>query len=215
MSYWQQKLINIFEDTFLHNLSSKRLFNFYRDEVPFLDRPNGAYIRWRNLCRYIYEFGTKPKILLVGEAPGARGCRFSGIPFTSEKLITEAQIPVRGDQSSRRDSPQSEITATIFWKTLHPYVLDFFVWNVVPFHPHRPDDLLSNRPPTRNETSAFLDLLLAVINVLEPEIIVAVGKTAYRILNDILNIDCTLVRHPSYGGKRKFQDQMIAIMSRI
>ena len=56
--------------------------NPYSVHEPSLDRPGGAAIRAANLKAYL---GARlhPRLMLVGEAPGYRGCRFSGIAFTS------------------------------------------------------------------------------------------------------------------------------------
>lgn len=41
-----------------------------------------------NLKLYLKKMlKIKPKYLLVGEAPGYKGCRWSGIPFTSEEIL--------------------------------------------------------------------------------------------------------------------------------
>ncbi|WP_207653606.1 hypothetical protein [Clostridium peptidivorans] len=46
------------------------------------------FIRRENLMIYLKQmYKLKPKIILVGEAPGYRGCRLTGVPFTSEHLL--------------------------------------------------------------------------------------------------------------------------------
>ena len=60
-----------------------RAFNQYRDVHAGLDRPAGAAVRRRNLRRYLEAF-VSARFVLVGEAAGYAGCRFSGIPFTCE-----------------------------------------------------------------------------------------------------------------------------------
>src|SRR5919198_4980884 len=55
-------------------------FNFYRDG-------ERAALCCRRLEEYLEARSDAP-ILLVGEAPGYRGTRISGIPFTSERQVT-------------------------------------------------------------------------------------------------------------------------------
>ena len=57
-----------------------RAFNFYCDG-------DGAQRRRSRLLSYL-ERHLHARFLLVGEAPGYRGARVSGIPFTSERQLT-------------------------------------------------------------------------------------------------------------------------------
>jgi len=48
-----------------------------------------SLIRKHNLLTYfVHMKKLKPKILLLGEAPGYKGCRLTGVPFTSEKILS-------------------------------------------------------------------------------------------------------------------------------
>src|SRR3984893_5199017 len=60
--------------------------NPYCDEVPRLDARGGARRRQRNLEAYLELVGS-PRWILLGEALGYRGGRFSGIAFTSERQL--------------------------------------------------------------------------------------------------------------------------------
>jgi hypothetical protein len=70
----------------LRGYQGEGAFNQYRDWDPELERPDGAAIRRRNLRRYLETFAGASYVL-VGEAAGYAGCRFSGIPFTGEAQI--------------------------------------------------------------------------------------------------------------------------------
>ena len=179
------------------------LFNQYLDRDPRVDRPDAGAVRRDNLLRYLSSFAERPSIMIVGEAPGWRGCRFSGVPFTSEAQLCDGALPFTGHQSSAAPSPYAENTATIFWKTARPHASSFLVWNCVPFHLHRPGDPLTNRPPTRREIAAHLELLAALLALLEPGLVVAVGRSAGWALHR-MDVPCTCVRHPSHGGANEF-----------
>jgi hypothetical protein len=69
------------------------LVNPYSRFDPALDRPGGAAIRAATLLAYM-EARSRPTLLLVGEAAGYQGCRFSGIAFTSERTLPTSQWDV-------------------------------------------------------------------------------------------------------------------------
>lgn len=149
-----------------------RTTNFYRDGA-------GAALRRARLAAYLEARAAAP-ILLVGEAPGYRGARVSGIPFTSERQLSGVG--------------PAEATATIVHRVLDELGLAELVllWNVVPTHPGTPS---SNRPPTAADVAAgrvFADELAAGRRV------VAVGRVAAAALG------VPAVRHPSHGGATAF-----------
>jgi len=183
--------------------TSRCIFNQY-SEVSEHDLPNGDCIRRDNLRRYVSHFKSRPIILLVGEAAGYRGCRFSAIPFTSEAHLL-MKVPVGGHMSSGRSTPWVEPSAKLFWHNLKPFSQRFFVWNALPFHPYQEDNMLSNRTPTKKEFADHEHLLTGVLDILKPGQIAAIGKQAESLLFK-LGHSCMYVRHPSYGGKREFEE---------
>src|SRR5438128_1674688 len=100
------------------------------DEVPGLDRPGAAAIRAANLLDYLCS-RQKPRLLLVGEAAGYRGCRFSGVPFTSERSLP------RHRRSSLRTDGWIESSATVVHRSLARLGVEAetLLWNAVPWHP--------------------------------------------------------------------------------
>ena len=155
--------------------------NFYRDGA-------GAAVRLERLAAYLEARGGAP-FLLVGEAPGYRGSRVSGIPFTSERQLTG-----RGP---------AEATATIVHRVLADLGLAdaVLLWNVVPTHP---GTTTSNRPPTRAEVAAgrcFADELA------RGRTVVTVGRVAQATLGG------AYVRHPSHGGAVEFARSLRGVIA--
>jgi len=178
--------------------------NPYSCHDPALDRPGGAAIRCENLRRHLAE-RHRPALLLVGEAPSYRGCRFSGVAFTSERTLPPAAW------SSTHPRGWTEPSATIVQRVLRTLEIEHrtMLWNAVPTHPSD-DRPLSNRPPTRSELDAGLVWLDRLIALVRPEAVVAVGRSAESVLPGQ-----PAVRHPANGGARLFADQLAAIAAGI
>jgi len=77
------------------------------------------------------------------------------------------------------------------------------LWNVFPLHPHAPGDAMTNRCHKKSERLLTWPFMLALLELLQPRKLVAIGRDAGLALSD-LNIDISIVRHPSYGGQADF-----------
>lgn len=178
---------------------------------PWRGRSAAAKLRKSNLTAYFNQMAAfSPTMLLVGEAPGYRGCGLTGIPFTSERILVEGAAGLFGDDSNfhivgQESKPISEASATMVWDALEQTTGRLpLIWNAFPFHPHHAGDKNSNRAPNRAELEIghmFLQNLLKSF----PEInfIVAVGNRADQMLTRF-GLVHHKVRHPSHGGKRDF-----------
>ena len=149
----------------------------------YAEGPRASLLRER-LVSYLHARLDAP-LLLVGEAPGYRGARVSGIPFTSERQLT--------------GSGPAEATATIVHRVLDELgIADCaLLWNVVPTHPGTES---TNRRPTRAEVEAgspFLGELARGRRV------IAVGRVADSAVGG------GYVRHPSRGGARAFRSGLL------
>ncbi len=184
---------------------SDRLFNPYAPP----DDPK-ATIRRENLIRYLLDMHSlAPRVLLVAEAPGYRGCALTGIPITSERIMLRGieKWGLFGDgyrQTSDHPQGVAEMTATIVWNALIEYAdQPPLIWNTVPWHPHKPGNRQSNRTPGVAEQREGVVFVKAVLALFEIEKILAVGRTAQRRLAE-QGYECLPLRHPSQGGKAEF-----------
>lgn len=151
--------------------------------------------------------------LLIGEAPGYRGCHFSGVPFTSEWQYFDSRIASRfaGQRLTSFRLPLKEASASIVYRTLDALGItkQTVFWNAYAFHPYG-ETVLSNRTPKPREVYDGAKLLTMIVNHLPRARVISVGQIAKRLL-EALKIKSVAVRHPSMGGSRQFQDQMVEL----
>jgi len=205
-------LISLFRRLLYTEAGQALLFNPYVDRDPNEDRDDAVPIRRANLEAYVRDRTRQPKVFLLAEAPGPWGCRFSGVPITSEAQLVDPEFPITGRQSSRRDVPHAEYSASIYWRILAPYHEEIFTWNAVPCHPFKKGKPLSIRTPRVSEIRYFLPLVEGVVQAVGAEHLVAVGRKAERALGE-LGLDCTYVRHPSQGGAALFESGIRRILT--
>jgi hypothetical protein len=194
--------------------SGEDAFNPFADRLVDADKPRAQNIRRANLRRYLNSFSERPEVFVLGEAAGPWGCRFSGVPFTSEQQLCSGDLPFAGEQSSAADLPHAERSATIFWKTMAAYHPHFFVWNAMPLLPHRREKPFLLRRPDAEELRAFRPLLTDVIRLLNPVRMIAVGRVAEQALRE-LDFCREYVRHPSHGGQKEFDAGMKRIFHEL
>ena len=94
-----------------------------------------------------------PKILLLGEAPGYKGCKLSGIPFTSEYHILHEEFFKDGFAVFDRTNPNKEASACAIWEVLSGINKLPLMWNIYPFHPMTADG--RNGKPARIVLRAY------------------------------------------------------------
>lgn len=193
-------------DAFLKDLKRQRhteaVFNPYR--TPRLVDNLRVYLN------RLKETQTNP-ILLVGEAPGFKGCKYTGIPFSSGQLFQSGSHPFI--QSIRDDLDirvwESENTATMVWDYLSDKPTVPLFWNAFPYHPHRPGERLTNRAPNRREVVQGGEFLKALHDIFEPAEVAGVGRKGWQCAEAVFpNQSIQYIRHPSFGGKADFVQGM-------
>jgi hypothetical protein len=200
----------------LCGFSSPNVFNPWAEDDVLDAMAGGAAGR---LDRLRAHFACKPAMILIGEAPGYQGCHFSGVAFTSERLIMAGAIP-RVSSTFRlttRKRPWSEPSATVVWRTLRELELAerAILWNAFAWHPHKPGWWLSNRTPTAAEVNSGLFALRAVLEHFAGVPIVPVGLVAAGTLSRLGIPTLPAVRHPSNGGATEFSKGLRARKSML
>lgn len=172
----------------------------------------GNSLRRRNLAIYLQEMRDRsPRVLLVGEAPGFRGMRITGVPFTNRTMF---EGPANGfglfgpgkgyALPAEAAGVAAEPTATVLWEVLAE--LDFLplLWSACPWHTHLPGQPLSNRTPNAAEAALGTPFWQALTELFPIEAVVAVGNVAHRSLQRS-GLDAPKIRHPAHGGRSGFK----------
>jgi hypothetical protein len=203
-------------DSFAAALAEMRLpyvFNPYREICSVHDRADAAEVRRRNLVRCLEAaLDARVDTIWIARDLRYRGGRRTGVPPTDEVHLGPAGILMGGiDLEQATLGPAvAERTAAIVWRVLGRVWQPVFLWNIFPLHPHVAGDPFSNRCHTRAERDATWPLLTALIEMIRPRRIVAIGRDAGLALSGI-EIPVHLVRHPSYGGQAEFVSGIYAI----
>ena len=132
----------------------------------------GNYKQQNNLKKFLNEYGESAEYILIGEAPGRKGCLKSGVPFcdcnTLQHLLEE------------QESKENNIKETSAQRIYKTFGNNFIAWNVFPIQPCKKNG--ENRTPRSNELEngesflfKFLDIFL-----IEGKDIILVGSMAKK-----------------------------------
>jgi uracil-DNA glycosylase len=182
------------------------VFNPYMDACPEHDYDGSPMIRRNNLVAALegaLQVGVET--MWFGRDLGYRGGRRTGLALTDEAHLdlvrsTYQAMPV---EQATTTGPVAERTAREVWRMVRQLSHPPFLWNVFPFHPHEPDDPMSNRCHTTQEARACEDIIVTLLNWIKPRKAVALGKEAQKALMR-LGWTNVYVRHPRYGGQAEF-----------
>lgn len=199
----------------------------YRAGIDALEDSSAA--RLAQLRHYLDHRLDTAQMLLIAEAPGYQGARFSGLAMTCERTLlghrgNVTMADVLGDDiqavrtshtlacknAAQRLQGFAEPTAAVVWREIlrRGISRQIVLWNAFPFHPHKQDDPLSNRTPSAQEVEGHSQVLDEFLGLFpDAPRIIAVGNTARDLLAQ-KNIDTTLVRHPANGGINLFREQI-------
>jgi uracil-DNA glycosylase len=186
------------------------VFNPYSDQCSVHDDECSAVIRRLNLTAAVNAaLSTGVRSLWVGRDLGYFGGRRTGLAFTDEAHLKDYEriLGISGLRKATSGLLSRERSATIVWESIRAMGEPVFLWNVFPFHPHFPDNQLSNRPHTTEEAQLCRPFLTWLIERLRPREILAIGQHAHRALAQV-GVEVVHVRHPSYGGQREFRESV-------
>ena len=197
----------------LSRFDHANVFNPYADICPEHDKDDAPAIRKANLRKMLDSaISARADSIWIGRDLGYRGGRRTGLALTDEAHLDRAERMLGCETLTRatKGTPVAERTATVIWNMLERIQRPTMLWNVFPFHPHAPNEPMTNRSHTRVERSLTVSFLVELVELLNPSRIVAIGADAAASARD-LGFEVTHVRHPSYGGQTDFIRQVEAL----
>lgn len=204
--------------TFVESLSSVKLdhvFNPYCEHCAAFDQVDAPQRRLENLLR-IMEAAVDREVdaVWIGRDLGHRGGRRTGLAFTDD-----AHVAAHGRRwgvtvkRSTKGPIIRERSAEFVWRSLARVEKPVFLWNVFPFHPHRPNEALTNRRHNAAERRLGEAYLSALVPLLGPRRLIAVGEDAEIAARRVAKKEQVVrVRHPSYGGQALFEKQISTLI---
>ena len=200
-------------------MSFENTFNPYRDQCPEYDLTDAPQRRSQILESLLNaaldraESGRGIDSMWVGLALGYLGGRRTGLALTDDVHFYEHLK--RWELSCERPTlgQVGEKTAKTVWEFLSRIEMSVFLWNVFPLHPHEPYNPCSNRRIKAAERKCGEKFLAELIRSLRPRRLIALGNDAHEGVNRVVHClpyqpEVCKVRHPSYGGKPLFLQQM-------
>jgi hypothetical protein len=189
-------------------------FNPFADRCAIHDRAEAPEIRARILLALLTAAERRgTRSLWLGRDFGWRGGRRSGLAFTDDLHFSEhlARFGVEAPRPTK-GPPMTERTAAAVWGALRQMDETFFLWNVFPLHPHAPGAPFSNRAHSAAERAAGEAILSALVGLLRPARIIAVGRDAESAAARVApGLERVALRHPSFGGEARFRAQIAAL----
>lgn len=198
-------------------IGSVGLFNPWADQCVHDTEINGPKQRRIRLAQHL---DCQASLILVGEAPGYQGCRYSGVGFTSERLLLDGAIPRVERPTGRltsRHIPFSEPSATIVWAQLQKLGVHetTILWNALQLHPYREGLPWSNRTPTKAELTMGHAAMQLLRRAFPQAKIVTIGRNAERLLADTGIVAEAAVRHPANGGAKLFAEGLAQVVEAL
>ncbi len=219
----------------LADYESEHVFNPWRDYDERYDISKEApRIRRENLRDYLLPRLGKAPYIIVAEAVGYQGGRFTGIAITCERMLLGHHPTITPDivldrKASRTSNPESpfiekktqkdmgfnEPTDTVVWNALVENKVDpkrVLLWNIFPFHPHKAGEPLSNRTPTEEELIKGFAYTKTLLEMNGQSMLLAVGQKAAQTL-ETFHVKARALRHPANGGAGKYRAEFRAIVN--
>lgn len=194
----------------LASLSMPGVFNPYRDKCAIHDLADAPRVRRVNLATYLEAIeAIGVDTIWMGRDLGYRGGRRTGLALTDEQNLLGLANAYPGSRPKKatRGPVVAERTAAEIWALVYKLKHPPLLWNVFPFHPHEPDEPMTNRRFTARELANVTELNSELIRGLGIKRIICIGQDAAGYAESF-GVRTAVVRHPSYGGVKEFRKGM-------
>ena len=155
-----------------------------------------------------------PALIIVGNSARYNESRYTGIPFTSEKMILDGLIPrvqlCEGtSRLSKKPAPFEDKTSEIVWGSLydHGVANTTVLFSAVPWHPEGEKPCGSDRIPTYREVQLGRIYLQTLVNMYPNAHVASIGGIAEASLED-LGIAHQKLRDPHRYGFQDLKDSL-------
>lgn len=208
-------------------------FNPWSDCDPQYDINKSApVVRSNQLKEYLQIRIGLAKYIFLAEGLSYQGGKFTGIAMTSERIIlgNHEQVPASavfaitpertsapGISSSVDKLGMAEPTASIVWKAILKNKIppeQVVLWNIFPWHPHKPDESLTNRTPTDQELALGLEYFKMLLDLFVDCKVLCLGKKSELTVSQSMpNLQPIVLRHPANGGARLFESGLVSFLN--
>jgi hypothetical protein len=212
--------------------SSPAVYNPWKDfDGNFDIGAQAPIIRCEQLENYLRRRVEVARYIFVAEALGYQGGHFSGIAMTSERILLghhpqidaslvigslgrRTSTPEQGKDKACQTMGYNEPTATIVWGSILEHCTSPFevvLWNIFPFHPFKPQGILTNRTPAETELQEGARYLQRLEAILPNAKLISIGRKSANTL-DGFGMKHSTVPHPANGGATDFRQAIAELL---
>lgn len=187
------------------------LFNHYQEFEAAREDTDAPAKRRQNLAIYLRSFLSNPPTdIWIAECPSRYGARWSGVPFTHQRKLSEMTRRLRTTETflipSKSPESKPSQTSDSIWAVLPDQMP--LLWNVVMLHPFKVrDGQIRNEETSREHHALARESLQLLLRTFRPKRVIAIGGVASKALGRI-GVSSVQVAHPGRNRHALFWSDM-------